>query len=154
MSQTSASVKLSGFTLQTTNFHDFAAKAALIPIIRGRGMSGLANAGKPRWLCHNNYEQPDALGTLRAFFRHCMSYFEQTTGQKLPPVEANEFIGASIANILDPTLTQCECLYYAIGPQDRVLILYRDDAGQLAGRSREEVLGAVWLVENQQGGAT
>lgn len=139
--------KFSGFALETSNYLDFAANACLVPIVRDRSV----RTGPGRWLCHDNYEQPDALGTLRRFVRHCMNFYEEHAGIQLQPVEANEFMGASVSRFLDRAVIRCDDLFYGIGPRDHALVLYRDDNGYFAGRSREQVLGAVWLLERGDG---
>ena len=146
--------KLSHFTLDTQDYFEFALKAALVPIVRGYGKTGNATTGRPRWLCRDNYEQPDALGALHGFMQHCQAHYEALSGEKLSKVQASEFIGSSVGRILDADTTCCESVYYVIRPDKRTLILYRDDNGYFAGRARESILRAVWLLESKgQGNA-
>lgn len=141
---------LSDFQL-SDDYYDFAVKATLVPVIEGQGGSGAAEAGAQRWLCHNNYEQPDAIGALRLFVQQLRRLFELSVGEPLSKVQANEFTGATIGRLLDPAITPCKALFYVIGPDNHVLIMYRADTGYFAGRARESILRAVWLLEGKGG---
>src|SRR5438067_402212 len=113
---------LCDFRLSTDDYFNFALKAILVPVIlQGQADPGPAAAGAQRWLCHNNYEQPDAIGALRGFVMQLRRAFELASGEALSRVQANEFTGSTIGRFLDPAITQFESLFYVIGPDNHVL---------------------------------
>ena len=133
-----------GFSL-TANYYEFRQKAHLIPVVPRRDPQG-----RLKWECRDNLAQPDAFGALRQFMFHCLRHFESSTGAKLIEAEAKEWVDQSVSRFLDPDQTRIDGLYYAIGPDNRVLILYRDDAAPLVGVSRETILGTVWHIEQDE----
>lgn len=136
-----------GFCL-TASYAEFRQKAHLIPVVPQRDPQG-----RVKWECRDNLAQPDAFGALRQFMFHCLRHYEDSTGEQLVEAEVKEWVDESVLRFLDPNQTRVDGLYYAIGPDNRVLILYRDDCGPLAGVSREIILGTVWHIEQDEAAA-
>lgn len=144
MSKNPPSIQLSGFTL-SADFSEFKRKAHFVPVIARRNTSERVS-----WRCQDNYEQPDSFGALRQFVFLCLRQFEAANGTPMPEAEAKAWVDESVQRFLDPDHVRIDGVYYAIGPDNHVLIIYRDDNGPLAGISRETILGLVWHVENDE----
>ena len=138
---------LQGFVLNC-DFEEFSRKAHLVPVIAARGKTGMAQTGAMRWMCRDNYEEPDSLGSLRQMINHCKTAHEVAMGRKMDEDEAKLWIADSIANFLDPEKVSLDGLYYTIGPDNHTLIIYRDDVGRLVGIPRETIIGLIWTIEN------
>ena len=135
------------FTL-TATYSEFRQKAHLVPVVPRRDPQG-----RLKWECRDNLAQPDSFGALRQFMFNCMRHYEVSTGAQLIEAEAKEWVDQSVSRFLDPVQTRIDGLYYAIGPDNRVLILYRVDCGPLTDVSRETILGTVWHIEQDEAAA-
>lgn len=142
-----SNLELHSFALGQCSYDEFRRKAHLVPIVAARGKSGAATNGAVRWMCRDNYEAPDSLGTLRQFFKVCAAQLQRVEGKALSESELNAFLSSSVSRFLDPAHTPVDVLYYCIGPDNHTLILYRDDRGPLIGHSREAIIATVWHVE-------
>lgn len=136
-----------GFCL-TASYAEFRQKAHLVPVVPRRDPQG-----RLKLECMDTLAQPDAFGALRQFMFHCLRHFETSTGAKMVEAEAKEWVDQSVSRFLDPDQTRIDGLYYAIGPDNCVLILYRADCGPLIGVSRETILGTVWHIEQDEAAA-
>lgn len=130
-----------GFAL-TCTYADYRQKAHVVPVVPSRD-----SRGRVMWECRDNHVQPDSFGSLRQFVFHCMRHFVASTGETMAETVAKEWVDQSVERLLDPDHTRIDGLYFAVGPDNSVLILYRDDSGPLAAVSRETILGLVWHLE-------
>lgn len=145
MSNEHLAISQSGFSL-SASYAEFRQKAHLVPVVPTR-----IESGRVVWICRDNLVQPDSFGALRQFVFHCLRYFESCTGEKMDDSASKQWVNQSVARFLDPDHTQIDGLYYGIGPENHVLILYRDDCGPLTTVSRETILGTVWHLEQDAG---
>jgi hypothetical protein len=132
---------MTGFSL-SASYAEFKQKAHLVPVVPTRDPSG-----RVMWLCRDNPAQPDSFGALRQFVFHCQRYLQSVTGEKMDDVACKQWVDQSVSYFLDPAHTPIDGLYYAIGPVNHVLILYRDDCAALDMVTRDTMLGAVWCLE-------
>jgi hypothetical protein len=133
-----------GFAL-TASYAEFRQKAHLVPVVPLRD-----SQGRVKWECRDNLAEPDSFGSLRQFMFHCLRQYEISTAAKMVEAEAKEWVDQSVNRFLDPNQTRIDGLYYAIGPDNHVLILFRADCGPLTGVSRETILGTVWHIEQDE----
>lgn len=141
MSKDHLAKPMAGFSL-SASYAEFKQKAHLVPVVPTRDPSG-----RVVWNCRDNLIQPDAFGALRRFVFHCLRYREDCTGERMDHDATKQWVKQSINDLLDPDHTRIDGLFYFIGPDDHVLILYRDDCGPLTNVSREIILGTVWHLE-------
>lgn len=134
----------SGFIL-SASFEEFSRKAHLVPIIKSRNSDG-----QMIWECRDNDAQRDSFGALRQFIFHCHRHHIATTGEVMSDVQTKQWVDGSVNGLLDPSTVCVDGLYYAIGPDNHVLILYRSDNGPLVTASRNAILGLVWHIELDQ----
>lgn len=137
-------VALSGFKL-SASYAEYCQGVHLVPVVACRTATGLV-----QWQCRDNYEQPDAFASLRQFVFNCLRYMHASTDESMDDAQSKLWVDESVRALLDPRLVHIDGVYYAIGPDNHVLILYRDDNGPLAGISRETILGLVWHLEHDQ----
>ena len=135
-----------GFSL-TCSYADYRQKAHVVPVVPTRDSNG-----RVKWECQDNLVQPDSFGSLRQFVFHCLRHWERSTGEKMAEAVAKEWVDQSVDRLLDPDHTRIDGLYFAVGPDNSVLILYRDDCGPLSAVSREAILGLVWHLEQDPAG--
>ncbi|EWS66641.1 hypothetical protein Y695_00049 [Hydrogenophaga sp. T4] len=144
MSNDQHAVALSGFKL-SASYAEYCQGVHLVPVVAYRNATGLV-----QWQCRDNYEQPDAFASLRQFVFNCLRYMHASTDESMDDAQSKLWVDESVRALLDPRLVHIDGVYYAIGPDNHVLILYRDDNGPLAGISRETILGLVWHLEHDQ----
>lgn len=145
------SMLLQSFVLTDCSYDEFRRKAFLVPVIAARGKSGYAKTGPLRWMCRDNYEEPDALGALRNFLLVCLSRRQGVLGESMTDQEKKEWMAKSVATFLDPKVVSLDGAgYYTVGPDNHTLIIYRDDIGPLVGVSRETIIGLIWHVDQDR----
>lgn len=147
MSKDHLAKPMAGFSL-SASYAEFKQKAHLVPVVPTRDPSG-----RVVWNCRDNLIQPDAFGALRQFVFHCQRYLESVTGEKMDDAAGKQWVDQSVSRFLDPDHTRIDGLYYGIGPDNHVVILYRDDCGPLTMLSRETILGTVWHLEQDAASA-
>lgn len=152
MTTDATSTLLQSFVLTDCSFDEFRRKAFLVPVIAAQGKSGHAKAGPLRWMCRDNYEEPDSLGALRNFLLTCLRRRQDVLGESMTDHEKKEWMARSVATFLDPKVVSLDGAgYYTVGPDNHTLIIYRDDRGPLVGVSRETILGLIWHVDQDRG---